>query len=46
MIWRVCFGLALMLVAVGAVTYLVGRNRGKNQVKYLGAGVFLASVVT
>ena len=45
MMWKVCFGLSILLAAVGVAVYVSLRKQGKGRVGYLGAGVFLASVV-
>ena len=44
MIWLVSFGLSAGFIAAGAVCFFIRRKQGKNEVRYLGAGVFLASV--
>lgn len=43
--WIGCFSLALVLLVGTGIVYLIGRNHGKSNIKYLGAGAFLASVV-
>ena len=42
MIWGICFGLALVFLSAGTVVFLIRRQHGKSEVRYLGAGVFLA----
>ena len=44
MIWGICFGLALVFLAAGTAVFLIRRQHGKSEVRYLGAGVFLACV--
>ena len=44
MIWPVCFGLSAGFIAAGIACFFIRRKKGKNEVRYLGAGVFLASV--
>lgn len=43
--WIICFSMALALVIAAVIYYFVSRSRGKGNIKYLGAGAFLASVV-
>lgn len=42
MIWGICFSLAIIFLAAGAVGFFIRRRRGKSEIRYLGAGVFLA----
>ena len=44
MIWGICFALALVCAAAGAAGFMLQRKRGKDEVRYLGAGVFLACI--
>ena len=44
MLWGVCFGLSLAFVAAGVTGFMIRRKRGKNEVRYLGGGVFFACV--
>lgn len=44
MIWAICFLLALVFAAAGTAVFLIRRQHGKNEVRYLGGGVFLACV--
>ena len=44
MIWGICFGLALVFLAAGTAVFLIRRQHGKSEVRYLGAGVFLACI--
>ena len=44
MMWGICFWFAVVFIAAGLIVFLFQRRRGKNEVRYLGAGVFLASV--
>lgn len=46
MIWKICFGLALLFIIGGVGIFFGYRSRGENKTRYLGAGVFLASVTT
>lgn len=40
MIWGICFWLALIFIAAGITGFMLQRRKGKNKVRYLGAGVF------
>ena len=44
MIWGICFWLALIFIAAGITGFMLQRRKGKNKVRYLGAGVFLACI--
>ena len=44
MLWGVCLGLSLAFVAAGVTGFMIRRKRGKNEVRYLGGGVFFACV--
>ena len=46
MIWWICFLAAVLSIAAGTAGFLVRRRYGKSEVRYLGAGVFLACVLT
>ena len=46
MIWKICFGLALLFIIGGVGIFFGYRSRGENKTRYLGAGVFLGSVTT
>lgn len=44
MLWVVCFGLALIFFTLGVIGFAIRRKKGKNEVRYLGGGVFLACI--
>lgn len=44
MIWKICFVLAIIFVLAGLAGFMVQRRKGKSEVRYLGAGVFLGCI--
>ena len=42
MIWGICFFLAVISLAAGAAVFFIRRHKERGEIKYLGAGVFLA----
>ena len=44
MIWGICFFLAVISLAAGAAVFFIRRHKERGEIKYLGAGVFLACV--
>lgn len=44
MIWGICFVLAVVFALAGLAVFMLQRCKGKSEVRYLGAGVFLACI--
>lgn len=44
MIWGICFWLAVVFLAAGTAAFFIRRRRARGEIRYLGAGVFLACV--
>ena len=44
MMWKLCFVLSIVSLAAGVIGFFIQRQKGKNEVRYLGAGVFLACI--
>lgn len=44
MIWMICFSLSVIFILIGFSVFMYMRNRGRDCARYLGAGVFAASV--
>lgn len=45
MIWHACLSLSMVSILVGLIIYLYKKRTGKSEIKYLGAGVYLAAVI-
>lgn len=45
MIWYVCLALSIVSILGGLIIFFYEKRTGKNEIRYLGAGVYLAAVI-
>lgn len=45
MIWNICLGLSITSILAGLLIFILKKRTGRNELKYLGVGVYLASVI-